>query len=255
MAVTISLYVVSSLALWHFHKVNTVKSMQEIYLYNDERETIDSNLRAQIVSLQNKLVNLPKIFSTNNRSLLLEKIGANYATESVEKITDQEVIKELFSRNERKELFSGGIIVQTDNNKLYFTIGLMDENGEFTYVVERHQLQSENSNADYELLNSLINSKITEGNDKTIYEEKIAVLKQICIDSAFEAEKTRLEFVSTERDVTQTNNKLIQTTQDYNQKWLQAILAILSGNVICALILGLWSSRKSGSEETLKDNS
>jgi hypothetical protein len=119
----------------------------------------------------------------------------------------------------------------------------MDENGEFTDVVERNQLQSKNLSADFEKLTSIVNAELSEDKDKINYEEKIALLKQICIDSAFEAEKTRLEFVSKERDAVQTNKKLIQATQGYNQEWLQAVLAILSGNVFCALILALWFFR------------
>jgi len=248
--VTISLYVISSFALWHFYKANTVKSLQEIDSFNHERETIDSNLRAQIVSLQKKIVNLPKIFTKNKISLRVEKIGSNFTIESSEKITEKEVIARFFSRDERKELFSGRIIVQMANDKLYYAIGLMDENGEFTDVVERNQLQSMNLNADFEQLTSIVNSELSETNDKINYDEKIALLKQICIDSAFEAEKTRLEFISKERDVAQTTKKLVQATHGYNQEWLQAVLAILSGNVFCALILALWSSRRSGSERT-----
>lgn len=245
---TISLYVISSFALWHFHKANTVKALQEIDSVNHERETIDSNLRAQIVSLQKEIVDLPKIFTKNRRLLLVEKIGSNFTIESSEKITEKEAIAKLFSRDERKELISGRIIVQTDNNKLYYAIGLMDENGEFSDVVERNQLQSIDLNADFEQLTSIVNSDFPENNNKINYEEKIALLKQICIDSAFEAEKTRLEFVSKERDVAQTNKKLIQATLGYNQEWLLAVLAILSGNVFCALTLALWSSRRSGSK-------
>ncbi len=246
--VTISLYVISSFALWHFHQANVVKTLQEINSFNHERETIDSNLRAQIVSLQKKLVNLPKIFTKNRSSLLVEKIGSNFTIESSEKITEKEVIAKFFSRDERKELFSGRIIVQRVNNKLYYAVGLMDENGEFTDVVVRNQLQSKHESADFEKLTSIVNSELSEDNDKINYEEKIALLKQICIDSAFEAEKTRLEFVSKERDVAQTNKKFIQATQGYNQEWLQAVLAIFSGNIFCALILALWSSRRRGAQ-------
>lgn len=246
-AVTISLYVISAFALWHLHKTNTLKTLQEINSFNHERETIDSNLRTQIVSLQKKLVNLPKIFTKNRGMLLTEKIGANFTIESREKITEKDVIAKFFSRDERKELFSGKIIVQTANNKLYYAVGLIDENGEFTDVVERNQLQSKNVGADLEKLTAIVNSELSENNDKGNYEEKIALLKRICIDSAFEAEKTRLEFVSKERDVSQTNKKLIQATHGNNQAWLQAVLAILSGNVFCALILVLWSSRGSRS--------
>jgi hypothetical protein len=116
-AVTISLYVISSFALWHIYKANNVETLQEINSYNHEKETTDSNLRAQIVSLQKKIVNLPKIFTKNKRLLLVEKIGSNFTIESSEKITEKEVIAKFFSRDERKELFSGRIIVQTANNK------------------------------------------------------------------------------------------------------------------------------------------
>jgi len=41
----------------------------------------------------------------------------------------------------------------------------------------------------------------------------------------------------------------IQATQGYNQEWLQAVLAVLGGNVLCALILALWSSRRKKPEK------
>lgn len=243
-AVTISFYAISSFALWHYHQTSSVKTVQEIQSFNHERESIDSNLRAQIVSLQKKIVNLPKIFTKNKRSLLVEKIGSNFTVESSEKITDKEVIAKFFSRDERKELYAGRIIIQTANNKLYYAIGLMDDNGEFTDTVERNQLQSNNLRDDFEKLTSIVTAELAEDNDKINYQEKIALLKQICIDSAFDAEKTRLEFVSKEKDITQTNKKLLQATHGYSQEWLLAVLAILTGNVFCALTLGLWSSRR-----------
>lgn len=248
-AVTLLLYIGSSFALWHYHQANTLKTLQEIESFNHERETIDSNLRAQIVGLQKKIVNLPKIFTKNKQLVLVEKIRSSFTSESSEKIAEKEVIAKFFSRDERKELFAGRIILQTVNNKLYYAVGLMDENGEFTGVVERNQLQSKNVSADFERLTSLVNSELPEDNTKVNYEEKIALLKQICIDSAFEAEKTRLEFVSKEKDVTQINKKLIQATQGNNQEWLQVVLALLGGNILCALILALWSSWRKGTEK------
>ena len=248
-AVTLLLYIGSSFALWHYHQANTLRTLQEIESFNHDRETIDSNLRAQIVGLQKKIVNLPKIFTKNKQSVLVEKIRSTFTSESSEKITEKEVITKFFSRDERKELFAGRIILQTVNNKLYYALGLTDENGEFTGVVERNQLQSNNVSADFEKLTSIVNSELPADNTKVNYEEKIALLKQICIDSAFEAEKTRLEFVSKERDVTQINKKLIQSTQGNNQEWLQVVLALLGFNILCALVLALWSSRRKDREK------
>ncbi len=241
---TISLYIISSAVLWQIHKANNSKILEEINSLYHERGSIDSNLRSQIVNLQKKIVNLPKIFTKNTRSILIEKITANFKIESSEKITSKEALTVIFSRNERKEIFSGKIVAQTVDNKLFYAVGLMDDNGEFTDSVERIQLQSKNVGTDFDKLSALINSDLSEENNKYFYEEKISLLKQICIDSAFDSEKTRLEFVSKENDITQINIRFIQAHHGYQKDWLKVVLAIFSVNALCFLVLAGWFARK-----------
>jgi len=242
---TISLCIISSVVLWHIHKTNNLNILNEIDSLYHERGSIDSNLRSQIVNLQKKIINLPKIFTKNTRSLLIEKINANFKIESTEKITNKEALTIIFSRNERKEIFSGKIVVQTIDNKLFYAVGLMNDNGEFTDSVERTQLQSKNVGTDFEKLIAIINSDISEENSKLFYEEKIFLLKQICIDSAFESEKTRLEFVSKENDISQINKKFIQANHGYQKEWLKVVLAIFAANALCSLVLASCFTRKS----------
>ncbi len=241
---TISLYIISSAVLWHIHKENNLKMLKEIDALYHERGAIDSNLRSQIVTLQKKIVNLPKIFTKNTRSVLIERINSNFKIESSEIITSKEALTIIFSRNERKEIFSGKIVAQTVDNKLFYTVGLMNDHGEFTDSVERTQLQSKNLGTDFDKLIALINSDLSEESNKNFYEEKIFLLKQICIDSAFESEKTRLEFVSKENDITQINNKFIQANHEYHKDWLKVVLAIFSVNVLCFLVLASCFSRR-----------
>ena len=242
---TVSLYIISSVILWHIHKTNNLKISEETDSLYHERGSIDSNLRSQIVNLQKKIVNLPKIFSKNTRSILIEKINSTFKIESSEKIASKEALTIIFSRNERKDIFSGKIVVQTVDNKLFYAVGLMNDNGEFTESVERTQLQSRNIGTDLDKLITIINFSPSEDNNKLFYEEKISQLKQICIDSAFEAEKTRLEFVSKENDITKINNKFIQSNYENQREWLKVVLAVFSVNALFTLVLASCFTGKS----------
>lgn len=242
---TVLLFMISSAVLWHIHKTNNLKMLKEIEHLYHERGLIDTNLRSQIVTLQKKIVNLPKIFTKNTRSLLIEKINANFNIESSDKISSKEALTIIFSRDERKEIFSGKIVAQKVDNKLFYAVGLMNDNGEFTDSVERTQLQSKNIGADFDKLVAIINSDLSDENNKYFYEEKISLLKQICIDSAFESEKTRLEFVSKENDITQINNKFIQANLENHKEWLKVVLAIIGVNALCFLVLAGCYKRES----------
>jgi hypothetical protein len=230
------LFILSAVVLRHAQETKDEKILLEIDGLYREREAIDSNLRAQIVGLQNKIVKIPKIFSKNKRAVLIDMIHANFATEATEKISDKGVINQLFSREQRKDLFAGKIVVQTLNNQLFYSVGVTDEHGEYTGVVEKSLLQSKNVAADFQRVTAMVNSDLPEENGKVNYEEKISILKQMSIDSAFEAEKTRIEFVSNERDVAKINKRFVESTQGYHSDWLNMVLMVLAGNILFAIV-------------------
>jgi len=244
-AVAVLLFIASALALRQAQEGRDENLGREIDALYSEREAIDSNLRAQIVALQKKIVNLPKIFSKNKRAIQVEMIHANFSVLSTETIAEKEIINQLYSRDQRKDLFAGRVVVQLLDNNLFYSIGVTDQDGEYSGAVEKNLLQSRNAGVDFERLTAIVNSDLSEENGKVNYQEKIAILKQICIDSAFEAEKTRIEFVSNERDVAKINKKFVEATQGYNQQWMNTVLAILAGNVLFAILFVLVFFRKS----------
>jgi hypothetical protein len=234
--IALSLFVLSVLVLRHAQGAKEEKMIVEIDSLYREREAIDSNLRSQIVGLQNKIVKIPKIFSKNKRAVLIDMIHANFAIEATEKISDKEVINQLFSRDQRRDLFAGKVVVQTLNNQLFYSVGVTDEHGEYTGAVEKNLLQSKNVAADFQRVTTMVNSDLPEENGKVNYEEKIAILKQMSIDSAFEAEKTRLEFVSNEKDVATINKKFVEASQTYQKEWFNTALLILAANILFAMV-------------------
>lgn len=233
---TLLLFIASALVLRQAQVAKDEKILNEIDALYREREAIDSNLRAQIVGLQNKIVKIPKIFSKNKRAVLVDMIHANFAVEATEKISEKEVINQLFTREQRKDLFSGKIVAQTFNNQLFYAVGVTDEHGEYTGAVEKNLLQSKNIAADFQRVAAIVNSDLSEENGKVNYEEKIAILKQMSIDSAFEAEKTRIEFVSKEKDVATINKKFIESTQTYHKDWLNRVLLVLAANILFTMV-------------------
>ena len=245
--ITILLFFASTLVWRHLDQGNDARILKEIESLYRQRESIDSNLRGQIVGLQKKMVNLPKIFSRNKRGVLLEMIQADFAVAASEKITEREMINQLFSREERKDLFAGRILVQTVNNQLFYSLGVIDESGDYSGAVERNLLQSKNVRADFEKLQAIATADISEDTGKINYQEKIALLKQICIDAAFDAEKTRIEFVSNERDVAKINDTLLEAIEALKRDRQQTMLLILGGNILIALILAFVLFRQKSS--------
>ena len=245
--ITILLFFASTFVWRHLDHGNDARILKEIESLYRQRESIDSNLRSQIVGLQKKMVNLPKIFSRNKRGVLLEMIQADFAVAASEKITEREMINRLFSREERKDLFAGRILVQTVNNQLFYSLGVIDESGDYSGAVERNLLQSKNVRADFEKLQAIATADISEDTGKVNYQEKIALLKQICIDAAFDAEKTRIEFVSNERDVAKINNTLLEAIEALKRDRQQTMLLILGGNILIALILAFVLFRQKSS--------
>jgi hypothetical protein len=234
--IALLLFVLSALVLRQAQETKDEKILLEIDALYREREAIDSNLRAQIVGLQNKIVKIPKIFSKNKRAVLVDMINTNFTIEATEKISDKGTINLLFTRDQRKDLFAGKVVVHQLNNQLFYSVGVTDEHGEYTGAVEKNQLQSKNLAADFQRATAMVNSDLSEENGKVNYEEKIAILKQISIDSAFEAEKTRLEFVSNEKDVATINKKFVEATQTYHKEWFNMVLVILAGNILFAMV-------------------
>lgn len=242
---TLLLFILSALALRHAHGIKEGKISSEIETLYLEREAIDSNLRAQIVALQKKIVNLPKIFSMNKREILVDMIHANFKVESTEKISEKVIVNQLYTRDQRKELYGGRIVVNLLNNQMFYSVGVTDEHGEYTGEVEKNLLQSNNAAADFEKLSAIVNADLSEESGKVNYEEKISILKQICIDGAFEAEQTRIEFVANERDVAKINNKFIEASQKHNREWLKTVLVVLAGNILLAVAFAVVIFRKS----------
>ena len=248
--VMVALFFGSFLYLRHVEELHHVATEQILASLYGERESIDSNLRAQIVGLQKKLVNLPKIFSKNQRALLVDMVRRAFAVDASEKITDQEIVARMFSREERKDLFAGKIVVQRVNEQLWYAVGVIDDHGEYSGAVERNLLRSTNVGADWPRLTAMASADLGEESGKINYQEKIALLKQICIDAAFDAEKTRLEFVAKDGDVAQINKKAMEAIRQLNHERLVKTLVVLGGNVLVVIIFALVLFRDPGRRQS-----
>lgn len=228
-------YTLSSGLMFFIHRTGDAQLDQNIENFFSERGAIDRNLRNQIVTIQKKIVNLPKIFTNNKRSLILNKLSSLYQVDKKEDITNREIFAKIFSRSERKEIFSGKIIVQLLENKLYYAYAIIDENGDFLDSINRIQVKSENTSSDFNKITNIINADFTEEN-KTDYERQIAILKKICIDSALEAERTRLEFVSRENDISTVNNKFLESNKENNKQLFFWALLVFAGDTLFILL-------------------
>ncbi len=237
-SVIILAYLIFSGVIFYRHTINNKKIEQNIEMFFSQRGSIDSNLRNQIVLVQKKIVNLPKIFTSNKRSVILNKLSSIYSIENKEDISNRDLFAKIFSRSERKEIFTGKIIAQLDENKLYYAYAIIDENGEFSDSITRIQIKSENINNDFAKITTIINSDSIEEN-KLNYEEKISILKKICIDSAFEAEKTRIEFVANENDISKINNKFIKLNRENSEESFLFYLILSGCNTLFVLICAL----------------
>jgi len=228
----------------YFFNINST-NYDEINNYIINRNDTDKELRRAIVELQNKITNLPKLFTVDKREIIINRINNEFTVESTETVRGRDNYISEFSRSDKKDISSGKIVPNIYNNNLFYSYGVLNTQGEFSKEIKKNKISSKNPQHDIAIIQEIIKSASDIEISSANYEEKIATLKRIATDSSFEAEKIRMKFLGNENDATLADKTLLENTRKKNDNnMVGSGIAVVCNVVIFLALTGLLGRNK-----------
>lgn len=198
MKILIGVTIASNISIGSLLYVN-VKSSEKISEKVDEvlsiHQQLSSNLREEIVSLQNDFLRLPDLFQANSHARIMETINNNFTLIEKQFLKGREEYTQYFGRKERRDLTQNKFITQLNSGLLTISRGIFDEQGQFTDSVERIILATNDPENDLRRLEELVTTFSSEASSDKTLEVKVYELGALVANVGLEAEKTRNEIL------------------------------------------------------------
>jgi methyl-accepting chemotaxis protein len=202
------------------------------------REQLSTNLRAAIVLLQDEFLALPDFFHVDPRADITARVEQEFKITDRQVLNGRETYKNLFDRNERRELLKNRFVVQIDNNTLTLSSGLFDEQGTFRESVERLTLAGGKPDADAVRLRSIIESVSALNHTNEAMTTRIMAFGSKIADAALEAENTRNEILQHVEEISNMEQELRVIRQDQRRfTLLMGGLAVLANMLVLYILV------------------
>jgi predicted PurR-regulated permease PerM len=130
LAIFIVISNIITFSIIYFFNINS-KNYDEINNYIIDRNNTDKELRSSIVELQNKITNLPKLFTVDRREAIINRINNEFTVEHTEIVRGRDNYNSEFSRLDKKDISSGKIVANIFKDNLLYSYGLLNTQGEF----------------------------------------------------------------------------------------------------------------------------
>ncbi len=204
------------------------------------REDLSDHLRRAIVDLQNEFLTLPALFRGNDRNSVLESVEHNFQTVGGEVLKGRENYQQHYSRQERRDLANKGFVIQSTDEGLLLSYGILDASGVFTDTVERRHLASANPDQDAARLAATIASFSEQALSPGELRERIRELSRKSADISLKAEMTRNEILYNVDEISAKERQLVETRTKQRHFTLgMGVVAILANMVILFFLVRL----------------
>ena len=140
------------------------------------KDDLSSNLRAAIVKLQDEFLALPEFFRGDPKADIIRAIEQAFQISDRQQLNGRESYSQFFDRNERRDLARNSLIIQTENDKLIVSNGILDQDGNFKESVERIILVSNDPIGDGAKLRTLIDNITKESDSSSAMYQKVGDL-------------------------------------------------------------------------------
>lgn len=196
------------------------------------RGQLSSNLRAEIVSLQNQYLALPDFFIIDPRADITKAVEQTYRVTDRQLLNGRQSYSSFFNRKERRDLSKKQFVIQTDNDRLTLSIGIFDQDGTFKQTIERLTLATDNVQEDAVSLRTLIDSVSAKSASRETLTQRINDFGAVVADAGLKAEDTRNEILQHVEKIRDIEHQLSATRSEQRKfSLLMGGLAIL-GNMI-----------------------
>ncbi len=214
---------------WHANRQVSQKNEELTQL----RETLSDNLREEIVHLQEKYLQIPKLLKVDPTKTIMAWISQHHPVKSETVIEGRSHYKSYFSRTQRRDIGKGNFIPHIVDGKLMLSHGLLDDTGSFKDAVKMMELSSSNPEADQKTVSRQIDTLYGEADNADALKRNIAALTGILADEAIKAEKTRNQIVQFVQRIA-TEDEAIQL---FGQQKQRLIVYIAIATIILNLLV------------------
>ena len=213
---------------WHANQQVSQKNEELTQL----RETLSDNLREEIVHLQEKYLQIPKLLEVDPTKAIMGWISQHHPVKSETVVEGRSHYKSYFSRTQRRDIGKGNFISHIVDGKLMLSHGLLDDAGNFKDAVKIMELSSSDPEADQKRVADQINALHGADNSDTL-KQNIAALTGLLADEAIKAEKTRNEIVQFVQRITAEDEAI----QLFGQQKQRLTLYIAIATIILNLLV------------------
>ncbi|MFH2093471.1 MAG: methyl-accepting chemotaxis protein, partial [Pseudomonadota bacterium] len=194
----------------------------------DVNASMNEHLRASIFDLQKKYLEIPKVLATDPAEQIISWIKTRYSAGFVkeEQIKGAEKYRQFFNRSQRRDISNGRFVVQSENEHIFISKGLLNKDGSFSEAIVRIQLASQFPEQDISQINAQIKTTTEAGDSEDALKQKIMLLKSQLADEALTAETARNQILYKIEDIQKQKTALIQYRQE--KRTAIAVIAILA---------------------------
>ncbi len=156
---------------------------------------MNTNLKSKIVDLQKKYLDIPKQLKVDADASIKEWITTRFTVKKETLVKGRDNYRKLFNRSERRDITKGRFLVQSKENQLVLSKGILDKEGNFTDSVNRIHLVSTSPDQDSQKIKTYIETAIQDASSEDALKQKILNLQSMLADEAIAAETSRNEIL------------------------------------------------------------
>ncbi len=214
--------------------VNITAFLQVAHKTNDLleiNEKMNDNLRSGITDLQNKFMEIPSILAADPADKILDWIKKNHQISQPRLLENRDSYRNLFKRNQRRDLAKGHVIVHVHNDVLMVSRGRVDANGEFMQTIEQYRLDTPDTTGDLQSIQGQIDIISKRMQSPDMLEQNVLALKNRLADEAIAAESARNEILYRVEEIQKKKADLLA----YRTEKLNTIKGIAAAAVLINL--------------------
>ncbi|MFH2059834.1 MAG: methyl-accepting chemotaxis protein [Pseudomonadota bacterium] len=199
----------------------------------DVNASMNEHLRASIFDLQKKYLEIPKLLETDTAEKITNWIKTRFSSVFVkeEQIRGAEKYRQFFNRSQRRDISKGRFVVQSENEQIFVSKGILNKDGSSSETISRIQLASQFPEQDISRINAQIEIAAQAGDSEDALKQRVLVLKSQLADDALAAETSRNEILYKIEDIQKQKTALIQYRQEKRNT--------IAGIAILAIVINL----------------
>ena len=201
------------------------------------REELSANLRRTIVDLQQEFLGLPAFLKVTQQSALLGALKDEFRATGSATLTGRENYQRLYSRQERRDLLTNHLVIQTGSGEVTVSAGIFDATGSFADAIERATFASSAPAEDAARMAARVAELSAASVKAQDIQDRVAALSAKVADVGLKAETTRNEILYHVDEISAKERQLAATRDQQRRFTLGMGAVAIFANMIVLFFL------------------